>query len=175
MQETRFVAACEKEGWKVSECDKIFELSKYSPLGEDFSFTVERKNPVKGLEDYYDSFDPEEHAAMWIQAKMQKGNPAQVPGSLEDLCHDADAIEDMICDLYAAVREAMTVKVKIYNIRYETDGQRVKGLPKTMELEVDMQEEEIESEFDLEEYLRNYISDTTGWLHNGFSWKLMEG
>lgn len=173
MQKERFIDAAEREGWKVSETDSEFELSKFSPLGEDFNFCVERRNAAANVLDYYEDFDPEEHAAMWINAKTQKGNPSQVPGTLKDICQDADDIDEMLGDLARAVQAAMSVTVKISDIKYETDGEVVDDLPESIGAVVNLELEDIDDEDAMSEYLGSYISDVTGWLHNGFSWKIV--
>ena len=58
-----------------------------------------------------------------------------------------------------------------YNIDWETDGDKeaLASLPTSMTLSVP---NEIAANQDrLEEYLRDTLSDETGWLHNGFDMK----
>lgn len=85
----------ENLGWDVYECDKTsYELSQYSPAGEDFGFSINGKNDVelvREIKEYYNSFDPEEHALMMINAK---GAP-----SIRCLLIDADEIEKMLKEL----------------------------------------------------------------------------
>ena len=78
------------------------EMEKYSPLGEDFSMTIyfDKEDSVNtfmdGLKEYYLHFDPEDHAAMWIENRGKNGTP----NSIRDLIDDAYAIKDMIQELY---------------------------------------------------------------------------
>lgn len=85
----------ESLGWSVYECDKTcYEVSQYSPAGEDFCFVINGKNDVELIEDinsYYDSFNPEEHALLWVGAT---GAP-----TLRQLLNDADAIDEMLNNL----------------------------------------------------------------------------
>jgi len=53
------------------------------------------------------------------------------------------------------------MKFKAYNINYETDGEKVEGLPETFDIEA-----ENYSCACLEG--ADQISDATGWLINGF-------
>lgn len=90
-------AYIETLGWNVY-CgdDGYVELSQYSSAGEDFSFTVSENNLIEDVKDYAESFDSEEHAAMWYDAGQSgvRGVP-----SLHELVEDADAIQEMLNDL----------------------------------------------------------------------------
>lgn len=72
------------------------ELAQSSPAGEDFSFTVSENNLIEDVKDYAESFDSEEHAAMWYDAG--KRGVRGVP-SLHTLVEDADEIQEMLNDL----------------------------------------------------------------------------
>lgn len=90
-------AYIETLGWNVY-CgdDGYVELSQYSSAGEDFLFTVSESNLIEDVKDYAESFDSEEHAAMWYDAGQSgvRGVP-----SLHELVEDADAIQEMLNDL----------------------------------------------------------------------------
>ncbi len=90
-------AYIETLGWNVY-CgdDGYVELYQRSGAGEDFLFTVSESNLIEDVKDYAESFDSEEHAAMWYDAK-QRGIRC-VP-SLHELVEDADAIQEMLEDL----------------------------------------------------------------------------
>ena len=90
-------AYIETLGWDVyCDGDGSVELYQFSPAGEDFGFTVSESNLIEDVKDYAESFDSEEHAAMWYDAK-QRGIRC-VP-SLHELVEDADAIQEMLNDL----------------------------------------------------------------------------
>ena len=93
----KLLAYIETLGWNVY-CgdDGYVELSQYSSAGEDFSFTVSENNLIEDVKDYAESFDSEEHAAMWYDAGQSgvRGVP-----SLHELVEDADAIQEMLNDL----------------------------------------------------------------------------
>lgn len=99
------------EGWSYDEIDYAnneggYEFFQYSPAGEDFSFSAcygdkglsddeKGNNLIKDIESYYNGFDPEEHAEMWIEGRGQNG----APSSIRALIDDADAIDNMISEL----------------------------------------------------------------------------
>jgi hypothetical protein len=68
------------------------ELEFYSNAGEDFVFDIwcdgTFKDFLHKLWDYSQSFDPDEHAEMWVGIRGQNG----VPDSIRTLIDDADAI-----------------------------------------------------------------------------------
>lgn len=91
------LAYIESLGWNVyRDGDGYVELSQYSSAGEDFLFTVSESNLIEDVKDYAESFDSEEHAAMWYDAGQSgvRGVP-----SLHELVEDADAIQEMLNDL----------------------------------------------------------------------------
>lgn len=100
----KYIDACESLGWTVTEYeDGSADLSQYSPAGEDFSFCVETENFAEEIRAYYNGFDPDEHAEMWIEAK--RNGVGGVP-SIRCLIEDADAIDSMLEDLAIAVAQA---------------------------------------------------------------------
>ena len=90
-------AYIETLGWDVyCDGDGSVELYQFSPSGEDFGFTVSESNLIEDVKDYAESFDSEEHAAMWYDAG-QSG--VRCVPSLHTLVEDADAIQEMLDDL----------------------------------------------------------------------------
>lgn len=168
-----FVKICEKQGWNVAEFSGGYELSKYSPMGEDFSFFIGENDIKSGVQDYYEDFDPEEHAAKLFNAKRR--GVGSVPGSLrnllDDVLDDADAIDEMLRELANAIDEAKTIVVRAYDIEWDTDGEDI-DIQTEFELEVDVSD--MEDEEELADYISDYITDKTGWCHNGFHWAIKE-
>ena len=93
--------------WKDPEMDidgKHFpernsvEFETHSPAGEDFVMDInfDPEDPagslIKNMKDYYQVFDPEEHASMWIEGRGKDG----VPDSIQELLDDAHSIDGMI-------------------------------------------------------------------------------
>lgn len=65
------------------------------------------------------------------------------------------------------------VKVRVYSIEWETDGDMdaLNSLPTTLELEIEQPDDDDE----IDEYLiGSLISDMTGFLHNGFEFEYIE-
>lgn len=95
---------CDELGWSVVECDDgTIEFSKTSSAGEDFSFYIEGGDSwavALGVAEAWTSFDPDEHAAMWYEAK--KSGVAGVP-SLSVLVQDAVSIESDLQNLSLAL------------------------------------------------------------------------
>ena len=88
-------------GWNVHQEETYFYIEAWSPAGEDLVEDFEyHKSIVDQLEEKIDSFDPEEHAAMWYNA----GDHGQ-PRSLRVLLKDADAIKEMYETLLQKFKE----------------------------------------------------------------------
>lgn len=99
------IDAAELLDWSVHIYDDCIELEKYSPAGEDFSFSIagrEETDVVKQVREYAYEFDPDEHAEMWVESRGKRG----VPDSIRTLIDDADAIKEMLFELADALREA---------------------------------------------------------------------
>ena len=91
------LAYIETLGWDVyCDGDGWVELSQFSSAGEDFSFTVSENNLIEDVKGYAESFDSEEHAAMWYDAGQSgvRGVP-----SLPELVEDAESIQEMLNEL----------------------------------------------------------------------------
>ena len=96
--------AIEEQGWSIHYTDDgCVELESFSPLGENLVETIETDGFVEKLRDHARDFDPDDHAAMWIEAR---GKVNGVPESVIDIAKDALDIEDMLCDLANAVCSA---------------------------------------------------------------------
>lgn len=87
---------CEKLNWNVYEYENDIELEKYSPAGENFIFSVNKKNCIEEIKKYILNFDADEHAEMWIN---NMHTVSGVPQSVRILINDADAIQDMLNEL----------------------------------------------------------------------------
>lgn len=93
-------------GWRVEDCaigphsEAGWELFKYSPAGEDFSFAIAHHNDIgaaiREIDEYAFNFDKDEHIEMWIEAR--NNNVGCVP-STSELVEDANDIEEMLQDL----------------------------------------------------------------------------
>lgn len=91
-------------GWHCEERNYI-ELEKYSPAGEDFSMIIDFDvdSPInsflENLKEYSEDFDIDEHVEMWIPKRGKGG----CPESISELVEDAEAIKNMIFELWDAL------------------------------------------------------------------------
>lgn len=100
-----YIDVLEGKGWSVAGYtdDGRVELETYSPAGEDFCICVEVDGFPEAVAEYAAGFDPDEHIAMWIEAK--KNGVRGIPETRE-LVHDAENIDRMLQELASALREA---------------------------------------------------------------------
>lgn len=104
----------ETNGWNVSADAGqkngivIFEFSKFTPAGQDFSFTATMKgkdldNLIADMENYYDDFDVDEETYLWLDNRGHGKNGA--PYRMRDVLEDMEAAGKMVEDLLDAIRE----------------------------------------------------------------------
>lgn len=93
---------CDILGWVLREDDKYVDVCQSSPAGEDFFFTVAKRNFAKEVDKYANGFDADEHAEMWIECRKTVNG---VPQSVRTLIDDADAIQEMLNKLARALNE----------------------------------------------------------------------
>ena len=91
---------CENLGWTLREYEKDVDVCQYSPAGEDFFFTVAKRNFAEEVDQYADDFDADEHAEMWVECRKSVRG---VPQSIRTLIDDADAIQEMLYSLARAL------------------------------------------------------------------------
>ena len=91
-------------GWHCEERNYI-ELEKYSPAGVDFSMMIDLdivnsvNSFLENLKEYSEDFDIDEHVEMWIPERGKGG----CPESISELVEDAEAIKNMIFELWDAL------------------------------------------------------------------------
>lgn len=106
------VACAEAEGWKVEaginykEQNTLFEFSKFSPGGRDFSFEVEMKcaninSLIENIDTYYENFDVDYETYIWLDQWGHGKNSA--PYRLRAVLEDVEATEKMIYKLLVAI------------------------------------------------------------------------
>ena len=97
---------CERLGWNVTILENDVELSQFSPAGEDFYFTADKKNFAHSIKEYAEDFDPDKHAETWVKFMHTVRG---VPQSIRTLIDDADAIKEMLTELseqiYKTIKE----------------------------------------------------------------------
>ncbi len=97
-------AICERLGWYVQPDGNDIILEQFSPAGEDFFFYADKKRFAESIREYAEDFDPDEHAAMWIEnMKTVKG----VPQSIRTLIDDTDAIKEMLTELSEQINKTI--------------------------------------------------------------------
>lgn len=103
----------EANGWNVStdtgQKNGIvrFEFSKFTPAGQDFSFTAAMKGKdldslITDMEDYYEGFDVDEEAYLWLDSSGHGKNGA--PYRMRDVLEDMEAAEKMVENLLDAIK-----------------------------------------------------------------------
>ena len=106
------VACAEAEGWKVGaginykEQNTLFEFSKFSPGGRDFSFEVEMKcaninSLIENIDTYYENYDVDYETYIWLDQWGHGKNGA--PYRLRAVLEDVEATEKMIDKLLVAI------------------------------------------------------------------------
>lgn len=88
--------------WNVDEeGENIYRLSKYSPEGQDFSFTVEGNNKdelLSSMYEYYEDYDVSYETYLWLDNMGHGRNGA--PYDMRDLYNDMEACREMVLELY---------------------------------------------------------------------------
>lgn len=98
MTEKKFIKIAEDLGWSVTKDRYDIELQFYTDYGQDFSFSVNRKEDyVKQVYDYYNSFDPDEEALLWVDDSGHGKNGA--PYRLRDIITDMEEVEEKLLEL----------------------------------------------------------------------------
>lgn len=105
MTAKKFIQIAERLGWSVTKDRYDIELQFYTDYGQDFSFSVNRNEDyVKQVYDYYNSFDPDEEALLWVDDSGHGKNGA--PYRLKDIITDMEEVENELEKLYDALISA---------------------------------------------------------------------
>lgn len=106
------------------------EMEKHSPAGEDFSMIIDfnakdqAETFLNDLQEYAEDFDVDNHVEMWLPERGKRGCPSTV----RELVEDAEAISEMIKELYREVDGVLHPELsdeqserceEIYNAVYE--------------------------------------------------------
>lgn len=101
-------------GWNVetntSEPNLVeLNFQQYTHKGQDFSFSVEMKDDIddflKEIEKYYEAFDPDYEAYLWIGTDGHGKHGA--PYHIIDIVTDMEQAEAMIKTLYETLKTAI--------------------------------------------------------------------
>lgn len=105
MQEAKFIKIAEDLGWSIYQDEREIELQKYIGSGQDFSFSVRKGfDFYRQVEDYYNGFDPDEEALLWVDDSGHGKNGA--PYRLMDIITDMEEVEKELEKLYDALISA---------------------------------------------------------------------
>lgn len=100
----RIIALASSLGWQVTTQKKKrylveFEFQQYTKMGQDFNFCVVMKGNdinslIENIEEYYEGFDPDYEAYLWIGTDGHGKNGA--PYHIKDIVSDMEEVETMI-------------------------------------------------------------------------------
>lgn len=129
----------ENDDWSVYNHDDEYNtidlyISKRSSMDQDFGFYIECKTAeadelIKAIEDYHDSYDPDEEAALWVGPDGHGCNGA--PYNLSDLIEDMQECKSNVKKLVDLLNQEFNgIKItkpqrhsqfseRLYNIRTE--------------------------------------------------------
>ena len=89
----------QEKGWSISVEDENktsiqFEFQRYTKYGQDFNFNADMQNEdidtlIAGMKRYYEDFDPDYEAYLWIGDDGHGRNGA--PYHIKDIVSDMDA------------------------------------------------------------------------------------
>jgi hypothetical protein len=93
----------EKLDWsRDHDCDNTYTFSKYSPDGQDFSFSVDTEGEpeffLSNIKEYYNDYDASYEAYLWLDDSGHGKSGA--PYEMIDVYNDMVACGDMVYDLW---------------------------------------------------------------------------
>ena len=110
----KVISIAEERGWTVTIDEQngsgvTFTFSKFTLQGQDFSFTADTfdNDPdvlLENIFDYYQGYDPDYEAYLWIGEDGHGRNGA--PYHIADIVEDMKAAEDMVYQLHTALSNA---------------------------------------------------------------------
>lgn len=109
----RIIEIAESQGFSVdteiTDDEARFTFSQYTDFGQDFFFEATMKDYdiytlIGEVEDYYEGYDPDEEAMLWVGPDGHGKNGA--PYRLTDVVKDMEQCEQMIKNLSDALSEA---------------------------------------------------------------------
>lgn len=110
---SKIIAIAETNGWNVDTDEVkhghiVFEFSQYTPAGQDFNFSAELTNGevrtlIENIKEYYDGFDADAEAYLWIGDDGHGKNGA--PYHIKDIVRDMKAAEEMVYHLYLVLNQ----------------------------------------------------------------------
>lgn len=108
----RITDIAEDKGWAVNTETKDaiveFEFSQSTDFGQDFSFSASMNDGdiyslIESVNDYYEGYDPDEEALLWVGPDGHGRNGA--PYRLSDIIKDMEQAESMVNELLETLIE----------------------------------------------------------------------
>ena len=108
----RIADIAEDKGWSVytetKDAPVEFEFSQSTDFGQDFSFSASMNDGniytlIESVNDYYEGYDPDEEALLWIGPDGHGRNGA--PYRLSDIIKDMEQAESMVNELLETLIE----------------------------------------------------------------------
>lgn len=108
----RITDIAEDKGWTVNTETKDaiveFEFSQSTDFGQDFSFSASMNDGdiyslIESVNDYYEGYDPDEEALLWVGPDGHGRNGA--PYRLSDIIKDMEQAESMVNELLETLIE----------------------------------------------------------------------
>lgn len=102
----KLIGMIEDHDFKIyQEDDNVFEFQKYSPAGQDFSFTIDTEGSLDyflhNILEYYCDFDVSYETSLWLDSDGHGKNGA--PYDMKDLYEDMKVCHEFIIELYNIV------------------------------------------------------------------------
>lgn len=104
-------AVAQEKGWSVNvnsdnPSDIHFEFQRYTKYGQDFNFNIGMQDEdantlIANLKKYYEGFDPDYEAYLWIGDDGHGKNGA--PYHIKDIVSDMEDAEEQIYELLKAL------------------------------------------------------------------------
>lgn len=94
----------EARNWRVDLKDDYTFLEWYSPAGEDFCIESESNDLLKIFEDEWDSWDVDDHVALWAGSRGKNGVPASYAALLEDAYAIGNELEECVKEVRNALQ-----------------------------------------------------------------------
>ena len=114
------ISVAEKEGQAVTIEEQnglriTFHFAKFTPHGQEFSFSAntfdnDRNVLLENIFEYYQDYDPDYEAYLWIGPNGHGQNGA--PYHIADIVEDMKAAEDMVFQLHTALSNAFNAQTK---------------------------------------------------------------
>ena len=101
----KLIDVTEKLDWVITVNNGEFEITKFSPAGQDFNMNISANNIeefAEKLYERYNDFDCSEETFLWLDDTGHGKNGA--PYDMKDLYEDMEACEEMIRELAVEVQ-----------------------------------------------------------------------